>query len=514
MEGRMAYQVRPPELVARGGSAGSPTVPPNAKELMATLLEDAQDDPLQAAYMLEVLKANPELATDVDLSEVQSQLETQLEQARARLDQRPEDAPVNLDLVNDLAILTVVSAVLDQEEHALDYERGVIGLLDVLETTGRFGDLRGGAMRSLNINHALVQAAYIAALHGDDRLRDHAYFAFAPYWMMHRFQPNGEPFLTHQIAPDDASAVKARTYGELIALASLYPSPEIKWWFENFGDEEIGSGFALTREYLNETELPEDFEPPPYGLYPHAGVLFWRSNWQPNADALLARGAVENDPNAKLDAGHITWIGHGEPVLTKASEEAQLTPVDNRNGEADAEKRLIPAHNVLRVGDAQPVSGRAPIVTRELNANGGNLRIDSSALYPELSQWHRDLFWEAEGELRIIDTINYDFGQRERTTLFWHLNAKEPVKLETDRSRTIIEWEDSAIVVQGNSPIEIQQFMVPDAPGSEEKHVVLALRTIGRPPSLRVLTRVLPRESSNQAIPKASSPDTDMASDQ
>lgn len=492
----MAYQVQPPEITLDNAANTYLAVDPQA--LMISLLEDSDEDPIQAAYALEAIRANPEVATGLELSGAKEELKQQLTKARERLDQRGENTSVDLDLINDLAILTVLSAVLEQEEYTLDYERGVVGLLDVLDATGQFGDIRGGALRSLNVNHALTQAAYIGALRGDDRLRSHAYFAFAPYWLMHRFQPNGKPFLTHQATPEEAASLRSRTYGELIGLASLYPSPEIKWWFENFGNEEIGAGFAMTRKYLQETELPDDFEPPPYGVYPHAGVLFWRSNWTPSADALMARGAVENDPNAKLDAGHVTWIAHGDPVLTKADARAEAEPVDyeNRSAKSGAvETWTIPAHNVLRIGENKPTSGHAPIVTRELNAQGGNLRIDASALYPELSQWHRDLFWETGGELRIIDTINYEFGQRERTSLFWHLSATKPVGIQTDRSRSIIEWDDFAVVIQGNSPLELEQFLVPDYPGAETQHVALALRTIGRPPSLRVLTRVLPREA-------------------
>lgn len=502
MEGRLAYQVKPrlPELEQLFAS-----LPPEHQnmqgQMMTKLFERADQQPLHAALMLGALPENLEV-DQAAINAARASLAQTLVQVRERLDNLPENAPVTVELVEDLCLLTILALTLDAEQYALDYERGVGGLIDALETMGRFGDLRGGLNRAFAVNEALCQAAYETALHGDDRLRSQPYFAFAPYWFMHRFQPNGMPYLTHEeAAGGNPEAIRTQTFSALAQLASLYPSPEIQWWFESFGDQ-AGPAMAMAQQYLKDNaELPEDFAPAPYGLYPHAGVLFWRSSWAPNADALYARGAVDNDPDSRLDAGQVSWTAHGDPVLIQAQADYQNTPALPEGAPAggEVEQWTIPAHNVLRVGENLPNPGRAPIITRELSAAGGNLRIDASALYPELSQWHRDLFWEADGELRIIDNIRFDFGHRDRTTIFWHLSAEDPVKLTQDRSRTIVEWGDSAIVIQGNSPLEIEQFLVPDGPNSKKWHVALALRTIGRPPSLRVLTRVLPREA-DQAV--------------
>ncbi|MBK1859426.1 hypothetical protein [Cerasicoccus arenae] len=508
MEGRMAYQVKP-----RTGALGALTEEQlkAQRAMLRTLLIDAGESPLQAAIALDTVNAAPELAPDMDLAPVRATLKATLGQARARLGEQSDAAPVTVDSVNDLTLLTVLSLALGREEYAEDYERGVLGLLKAMDSTGRFGDLRGGIVRAFGIDDALIQAAYATALQGDDRLRGHSYFAFAPYWFMHRFQPNGAPYITHQITPEQARAIKRMTDGTLSSMASLYPSPEIQWWFEHFGPEESSAREVSVNEFLGPNALPADFAPPPYGLYPHAGVLFWRSSWERNADSLLVRGAVEADTNSVRDAGNLLWIAHGDPVLVDADMAYEVAPVLTDETKPRAiETRLIPADNVLRVGTAEPIDGRAPIITRELNSQGGNLRIDASALFPELGQWHRDVFWEAGGEVRIIDTIRYALGQRERTSVFWHLNATEPVNLEADRSRTIVEWDEFAIVIQGNSPLEIEQFLVPDGRGVDTSHIVLAMRTIGRPPSLRILTRVLPREKGKGgALPKKESPAPD-----
>ncbi|MGE9295052.1 MAG: hypothetical protein ACQKBV_02015, partial [Puniceicoccales bacterium] len=469
MSERLAYKV----VSARDQFAALSE--PEQAERLAILNEqlgrtDSAYEPLAAA--LAVIEAGPALDTEVRVSALQ-QLSLELEKTRGELD--AETALDSPDRARLLTQLLVISIALGKEKYALDYERAVIDLQEELDEAGRFGEIRGGLANAGTLNFFLTQAAYVSASTGDDRLRSHPYYAFAPYWFMHHLQPGERAYLTHGVSQDSAW-IQELVGGNIDALATLYPSPESQWVLNR-----------LTVGDASEVELPEGVSPPPpFGIYPQAALVFWRSSWEATSDTLLARGAVENDPESELDAGQVTWFDGGVPVLIEAEEDAAL------RDESGREVR-IPAHNVLRVDDAVPMaSGRAPILTRELSPGGGNLRIDASELFPELSQWRRDLFWETGGELRIIDNVSYALGHRERTEIFWHLNADEPVEISKDGGRTIVEWDKSAVVIQSNATMEIVQHLIDSGNGP---HVVLVLRTIARPASFRVLTRVLPRES-------------------
>lgn len=380
-----------------------------------------------------------------------------------------------------------------------DVSASIDFLLGYLDRQGRLGESPLSLHDSAKLTEWLSRAAYCAMLAGDQRLRAHPFFAYRAYWLMHQLQPGPVSYLTgtYQIDPWDrvrvnhwkADVARSTIAEGLLDLAVLYPSPEIKFWLETVNGGVPALNVPGVRA-LAETEVPADFSLPPYGFYPGAGLVLWRPDWNPQGEALLARGAVAEDPAAEHDAGQITYIVGGEPVLVEAREDAVVT-------DAAGEPVRIPAHNVVRVGGDAPLGGvGVPIITRQLDESGGNLRIDASAAHPKLSQAHRDLFWETGGELRMIDNLSYALGQRERTELFWHLGATAPVAIEQDGTRTIVEWGDHALVLQANQPVTVEQFLVPDGsdfPGAE--HVVLRLQTIGRPPNLRVLTRVLPREA-------------------
>lgn len=423
-------------------------------------------------------------AESASLAEIKSKLAQRI-RANANWTTDPQNAEVCFQYLNQ-AILS------GQKPGDEDYEQAVAWLLDIIDATGRFAERPGPMDQWMSLDEMLVNAALRASLLGDQRLKDQSFFAFLPLWTMHQLQPT-----------DEQATMKAVTKS-LAHQSQLYPSPAIQWWMENVPEP------AIRLKRFDAVELPADYSPPPpFGFYPQAAVVFWRSSWAVDSGGLIADGALPQAPESALTAGHVSWTAHGDPVLVQGEEVFQSYPVDakpDKSGQLSAS--LIPTGSVLRVGDNQPTPGRAPIIVRELNASGGNLRINASELFPQLNTWHRDLFWEAGGELRIIDNISYEFGHRDRTAIYWRLSASQPVNIETDRKRTIIEWGENAIVLQGNTPLEIDQFLVPVSAEDLTQQVVIRLQTIGRPHTLRLLTRVLPREDAPaEALASDQTPD-------
>lgn len=396
----------------------------------------------------------------------------------------------NLVVAQACLALLEDAILLGQKPGDEDYEQAITWLTEIINASGRFAERPGPVLEWDTINAALVRAAYRSSLVGDNRLKDQTYFAFLPLWYMHHLQPGGDN------GPNET--LLALINNSLIDQSLLYPSADIKWWLETIPEEPVNS--ALIPPALAAVEIPEDFTPPPpFAVYPRAAVLFWRSSWAPGADGLVVYGALDGNLSTFERAGQVEWIAHGDPVLIQADQASEVVAIDAKpNADGELTTQLIPRYSTMLIGESTPQPGRAPIIARDLNALGGNLRVDGSAIYPELSLWHRDLFWEAGGELRIIDTVRYDFGQRDRTSFYWHLSATEPVTIETDRSRSIVEWGENAIVFQGNSLLDVEQFLVPNSEAGDGVHVVIRLRTIGRPHSLRLLTRVLPREAPEE----------------
>ncbi|MEO0796623.1 MAG: hypothetical protein AAFX93_15745 [Verrucomicrobiota bacterium] len=484
---------------------------PSFKERLATLPAALREPELKrASSVLESLSRSTSTSdiaesllileySDFDLPDAQRQLAREIlveeqQSILAELESEPE-----LDLVAQQQLfseLLLISIALGKEEQTESYEIAVAGLYGVLNETGRFGSQTGGFLESSSASQRLMGSALWAASFGDSRLRAHPYFAFAPYWFMHHLQPGDFSYPSHGVGRVSEAEMRRLIAKELLGLSMLQVSEDIRWWLENFAPNDADLLRPELYVELAGLDLPEDFEPPaPYGIYPDAALVFWRSSWDFEADGLVAIGALIDEEGTAKEAGHISWLQDGKPVLVEVADTNEVI-------DSEGNTVVIPAHNVVRVGDGVPRERKAPIITRELTTEGGNLRIDCSGIFAELGQWHRDLFWTTGGELRIIDNIAYSLGVRDRTEMFWHLGATEPVEITEDESRTIIEWGSAAVVIQSNVPMELRQFMVPsgvEVDGEQQMEVVIAMRTIGRPPSFRVLTRVLHRELGAEA---------------
>ncbi|MGE9292468.1 MAG: hypothetical protein ACQKBW_02555 [Puniceicoccales bacterium] len=147
----------------------------------------------------------------------------------------------------------------------------------------------------------------------------------------------------------------------------------------------------------------------------------------------------------------------------------------------------------LSSGAEEPPDARVPILLRRIDDTGGEGRIYLSESEPGVSVWNRDIFWEHEGEVRVIDNVATRLGETHRYRVTWWLWTEGPVTLEQDKRKTIVDWPEGTLIVQSGASLRVTATpLAADASGQSVSLTLLTVESVEEPPEIRVMTRLLP----------------------
>ncbi len=127
---------------------------------------------------------------------------------------------------------------------------------------------------------------------------------------------------------------------------------------------------------------------------------------------------------------------------------------------------------------------------RTLVKGNSSAVFDLAETFPQLSTWSRDVFWGERG-VRIVDTLSFRMGQRAQSTFNWELPAEGPYAVSEEENRTLVESPTAAYIIQADEPIKVT-LTEPTAENGLE-YTLLAIKTVGLPPELKVILRVIAR---------------------
>jgi hypothetical protein len=147
-------------------------------------------------------------------------------------------------------------------------------------------------------------------------------------------------------------------------------------------------------------------EPPLFAVFDPGMLLTWRNSWQENASGVWIRGRHEKDFHVHSDSGHVNFIWKGIPVLIEAG-----TPGYSDIDFSAKYYSSLFGHNVVQIGsetvlkNPRDTETRAPITVRSLNAQGGDVSIDSTDSYLNKPlKVERQVKWDAD-TVTITDHI-------------------------------------------------------------------------------------------------------------
>ncbi|QYY36265.1 hypothetical protein [Ruficoccus sp. ZRK36] len=206
--------------------------------------------------------------------------------------------------------------------------------------------------------------------------------------------------------------------------------------------------------------------------------------WESGAEQLKIWGGA---PGEVQEPGGLSLSVGGRPLITRGDSDVLSPQAAEVSGTHAAESG--------KVADA-----RAPILLRRIDDTGGEGRIYLSESELGVSVWNRDVFWEHEGEVRVIDNVATRLGEKHRYRVTWWLWTEGPVTLEQDKKKTIVDWPEATLIVQSGASLRVTATpLAADASGQSASLTLLTVESVEEPPEIRVMTRLIPEKALAKA---------------
>lgn len=210
-------------------------------------------------------------------------------------------------------------------------------------------------------------------------------------------------------------------------------------------------------------------EKPGSGELLESGTYYWSSGEGTQRSRVGLFTQLDGIP------GHITFLSGGRVVVG-----------DNRQVEAAPGREDF---NTLILEASTPADvSSGTLYLRAESESSGNARLRFQQLYPEINHWWRDLFWEPE-EMRIEDQVTFQLGKRSPLAFTWNLGYRQPVEIQGEGRRYIVEGETYALVIEGDHPLSVTLSQSETGSGLPQ----LWVQPEPGYSSYKVITRILPR---------------------
>ena len=156
-------------------------------------------------------------------------------------------------------------------------------------------------------------------------------------------------------------------------------------------------------------------------------------------------------------------------------------------------------------GRGYPGVGTAdlPVHVRRIDDTGGDVHLDLADADPDLSVWSRDVFWQAGGEVRIVDEVAAHLGKRFRFSFFGTVMSPGEVTRVEEKQQTIVETSYFTFIIQADSPVEVSAFKFsgvesyppnPEFDANEMNTAHLSVTCVEPQARLKLVTRIIPKD--------------------
>jgi hypothetical protein len=144
-----------------------------------------------------------------------------------------------------------------------------------------------------------------------------------------------------------------------------------------------------------------------------------------------------------------------------------------------------------------------PVHVRRIDDAGGDVHLDLAAADPDLSVWSRDVFWQAGGEVRIVDEVAAHLGKRFRFSFFGTVMSPGAVTRTQEKQQTIVETEHYTFIIQADAPVDVSAFkpaFVDSYPPDPEQNAQamntahLSVECVEPQARLKLVARIIPRD--------------------
>jgi hypothetical protein len=364
--------------------------------------------------------------------------------------------------------------------------------LGSLQPDGAF--LEGMAYAQMSLP-ALFRAADAMARAGDRRLSDLPFTQNAWRWMLHMQMPGGNVVSSGDcrlsVLPNWATAAPLDSLA-LAAVAS--PSPEavssLRSLFPECGIWGSAAAYAGRLAEVAPRPVPAV---QPWASFPSQQMVTWRESWSRPGDAsrelgVWVKGGTRLErSHGHRDQGHVSVFLGSTPILMERG------TCDYGDQSYRSEYASARGHGIMQVDPVEPPNAAvdAPLAVERLGADGGRVRIDSTAAYRSARRCVRTVAWDASGSVTISDDVALAGLQPAGTEFFrFHLGTASMPAVTRTEGGWLVEWESARIRISADVPLVLTAVPSANALRQPFVHHVLSVRAEGPASSMALSTEV------------------------
>jgi hypothetical protein len=350
--------------------------------------------------------------------------------------------------------------------------------LDTLQPDGAF--LEGMAYAQMSLP-ALFRAADAMARAGDPRLSDRPFTQNAWRWMLHMQMPGGNVVSSGDcrlsVLPNWATAAPLDSFA-LASVASRSPEavPSLRSLFPSCGIWSSAASYASRIAGTAPRPAPSLDR---WAYFPSQQMVTWREAWSRPGDSSreiglwVKGGTLLERSHCHRDQGHLSVYSGSMPILMERG------TCDYGDPSYRTEYASARGHGVMQIDPVEPPNAavHAPLAVDRLGADGGQVRIDSTAAYRSTQRCLRTVAWDAAGSIRVSDDVALRQVQAAGTEFFrFHLGAASEPRVRQADGRWVVEWDAARVLLSADVPLEVAVFPSANALREPFVHHVLSVR--------------------------------------
>ena len=375
------------------------------------------------------------------------------------------------------------------------YNLGVENLLASLQSHGQNGEFLEGfsyAQMSLLPIHEIIGKMRLA---GDSRCISVPFVKNNWKWFAQMHQP-GKMLVNcgdsgRSELPDYCFTVPFSSFSAA-AMASGDPDAQAMIRFLYPDPKPIGALEALKyADYLLENSGAGQVRLPTFAFFPSQQLVTWRTEFQPIASiqtalSIWAKGGTLKENHVHREQGHLSIYNGDRIVLMNCG-----TPFYNDPNYVSGFASSA-GSNIMQVDQLAPsgMAVSAPLAVNRLDANGGDISIDSSGAYLGAT-CTRNISWDQTGLVKIVDQANLSSAVPSGTEFYrFHTGSSESLNITGSGKLWNVTWRGTTMKITSDKPIEVIQITSPDKVTAPFQHQTILINVQQQTNSL-VLTSEL-----------------------
>ena len=376
------------------------------------------------------------------------------------------------------------------------YNLGVENLLASLQSHGQNGEFLEGfsyAQMSLLPIHEIIGKMRLA---GDSRCISVPFVKNNWKWFAQMHQPGkmlvncGDSGLSE--LPDYCFTVPFSSFSAA-AMASGDPDAQSMIRFLYPSPQSIGALEALKyADYLLENGGAGQVRLPTFAYFPSQQLVTWRTEFQPIASvqtalSIWAKGGTPQENHIRREQGHLS-IYNGDRIVLMNCGTPYYSDQDYFNGYAS-----VAGSNIMQVDQLTPsgVAVSAPLAVNRLDANGGDVSIDSSAAYLGAT-CTRNISWDQTGLVKIVDQATLSSPVPSGTEFYrFHTGSAQPLNITGAGKLWAVSWRGTTMKITSDQPITVQQIVRPDKVTAPFQHQTILISVPQQTSSLSLTSELI-----------------------